>query len=95
MGQVVGQTNSKSEFPLHDPVTPQDLVATVYRHLGIDPSRTFLDFSGRPVPLLSTGRPSRARLTLLLVPLPSGFRSAVTRQPANDPPMRAHSIQRR
>ena len=57
MGQVVGETNSKSEFPLHDPVTPQDLMATVYRHLGIDPSRTFLDFSGRPVPLLFTGRP--------------------------------------
>ncbi len=57
MGQVVGETNSKSEFPLHDPVTPQDLMATVYRHLGIDPSRTFLDFSGRPVPILFGGRP--------------------------------------
>jgi hypothetical protein len=57
MGQVVGETNSKSEFPVRDPVTPQDLMATVYRHLGIDPSITFPDFSGRPVPLLSTGRP--------------------------------------
>ena len=57
MGQVVGETNSKSEFPVHDPVTPQDLMATVYRHLGIDPSITFPDFSGRPVPLLFTGRP--------------------------------------
>ena len=57
MGQVVGETNSKSEFPLHDPVTPQNLMATVYRHLGIDPSRTFLDFSGRPVPILLGGRP--------------------------------------
>jgi hypothetical protein len=42
---------------VHDPVTPQDLMATVYRHLGIDPSITFPDFSGRPVPLLFTGRP--------------------------------------
>lgn len=57
MGQVVGETNSKSEFPLHNPLTPQDLMATVYRHLGIDSSRTFLDFSGRPVPILLTGRP--------------------------------------
>ncbi len=62
MGEVVGQTSSKSEYPIHDPVTPQDLMATVYRHLGIDPSRTFLDFSGRPVPLLASGRPI-ARLT--------------------------------
>lgn len=57
MGQVVGQTNSKSEYPLHDPVTPQDLMATVYRHLGVDPTRTLLDFSGRPVHILSSGKP--------------------------------------
>jgi len=57
MGQVVGETNSKSEFPLHNPLTPQDLMATVYRHLGIDSSRTFPDFSGRPVPILFAGRP--------------------------------------
>jgi uncharacterized protein (DUF1501 family) len=57
MGQIVGQTNSKSEYPLHDPTTPQDLMATVYRHLGIDVTQTFLDFSGRPVPILSSGRP--------------------------------------
>lgn len=57
MGQVVGETNSKSEYPLHDPVTPQDLLATVYRHLGIDPDHQFQDFAGRPVPVLSEGRP--------------------------------------
>ena len=55
MGQVVGATNSKSEYPLHDPHTPRDLLATVYRHLGIDPSVTFPDFSGRPVPILPGG----------------------------------------
>jgi uncharacterized protein (DUF1501 family) len=57
MGQVVGQTNSKSEFPQHDPVTPQDLMATVYRHLGIDWTTNFNDFFGRPVPILFKGRP--------------------------------------
>jgi uncharacterized protein (DUF1501 family) len=57
MGQVVGETNSKAEFPLHNPLTPQDLMATVYRHLGIDPAQTFADFSGRPVPILLSGRP--------------------------------------
>lgn len=57
MGQVVGQTNSKSEYPQHDPVTPQDLMATVYRHLGIDWNRSFNDFFGRPVPILFKGRP--------------------------------------
>lgn len=57
MGQVVGQTNSKSEYPLHDPVTPQDLLATVYRHLRIDPAQNLLDFSSRPVPILPGGKP--------------------------------------
>jgi uncharacterized protein (DUF1501 family) len=57
MGQVVGETNSKSEYPMHDPVTPQDLLATVYRHLRIDARRELISFSGRPVPILPSGRP--------------------------------------
>lgn len=57
MGQVVGATNSKSEYPQHDPVTPQDLLATVYRHLGIDWTQSFTDFAGRPVPILPFGKP--------------------------------------
>ena len=57
MGQVIGQTNSKAEYPLHNPVTPQDLLATVYRHLHIDPKQTLTDFAGRPVHILPSGRP--------------------------------------
>ena len=60
MGQVVGATNSKSEYPTQDPVSPQDLLATVYRHLGIDYRHEFLNFSGRPVPILSHGKPIAA-----------------------------------
>jgi len=56
MGQVVGATNSKSEYAAQNPVTPQDLMATVYRHLGIDPQRTIVDYSGRPIYILSDGR---------------------------------------
>ena len=57
MGQVVGQTNSRCEYPMHHPVTPQDLLATVYRHLGIDDKHEFSSFSGRPVPVLLRGTP--------------------------------------
>lgn len=57
MGQVVGATTSKSEYPVQNPVTPQDLLATVYRHLGIDPQRTISDFSGRPIAILPDGKP--------------------------------------
>lgn len=57
MGQVVGATNSKAEYPTGRPCTPQDLLATIYRHLGIDTTRAFVDFSGRPVPILASGAP--------------------------------------
>lgn len=60
MGQIVGATNSKSEYPILDPVTPQDLLATIYRHLGIDCRREFLNFAGRPVPILPHGKPIAA-----------------------------------
>jgi hypothetical protein len=60
MGQVVGATNSKAEYPTQDPLTPQDLLATVYRHLGINYRHEIMDFSGRPVPILPHGNPIEA-----------------------------------
>jgi uncharacterized protein (DUF1501 family) len=57
MGQVVGATNSKAEYPTERPYTPQDLLATIYRHLNINPDATFTDYSGRPVPILPSGKP--------------------------------------
>lgn len=59
MGQVVGATNSKAEYPTERPMAPQHLMATIYRHLGIDPRASLVDFFGRPVPLLSEGEPIR------------------------------------
>ena len=59
MGQVVGATNSKAEYPTASPYTPFDLMATIYRHLGIDPLFSFNDFAGRPTPILGDGQPIR------------------------------------
>jgi uncharacterized protein (DUF1501 family) len=59
MGQVVGATNSKAEYPIERPMSPQHLLATVYRHLGIDHRAALVDFFGRPVHLLSEGEPIR------------------------------------
>ncbi len=56
-GQVVGATNARGEYPKDRPLTPKDLLATIYRHLGIDPRQEFRDFTGRPVPILSEGEP--------------------------------------
>ena len=49
-GRIVGATNRLGEVPAHRPVTPQDLHATIYKVLGVDPGIKFLDRSGRPVP---------------------------------------------
>lgn len=56
-GQVVGATNDKAEHPIERPLTPADILATVYHVLGIDPRQTFLDNSGRPIPILDSGAP--------------------------------------
>ena len=54
-GQVIGSSNSLGERPLERPLSPDDIWATVYRHLGIDQERTFPDFSGRPMRILPKG----------------------------------------
>lgn len=59
MGQVIGATTSKAEYPVERPLTPQDLLATIYRHLDIDPRATIADFTGRPQHILSSGTPIR------------------------------------
>jgi hypothetical protein len=52
---VIGSTTPKAEGPQDRPLTPNDLWATVYRHLGIDPEQTFPDHAGRPMPVLPYG----------------------------------------
>jgi hypothetical protein len=51
MSQVIGATNSKGEHPVERQLTPQDLHATIYQHLGIDHRATFNDAAGRPIHL--------------------------------------------
>ena len=58
-GQVIGSTNSLGEHPQDRPLSPNDLWATAYRHLGIDTEHSFPDHSGRPMPLLPDGEPIR------------------------------------
>lgn len=57
MGQIIGSTNAKGEEPKDLPMTPNDLWATIYKHLGIDYTHSFLDHSGRPMPILPFGSP--------------------------------------
>jgi uncharacterized protein (DUF1501 family) len=57
MGQVVGESMSKADVPKTAPITPQDLMATVFHHLGLDPKTQFVNQAGRPVFVLESGHP--------------------------------------
>jgi uncharacterized protein (DUF1501 family) len=56
-GQIIGATNARGEYPVDRQLSPNDLWATVYRHLGIDYSENTVDLSGRPMPILPFGSP--------------------------------------
>jgi len=51
-GQVVGATDPRGERPKGKHYTPQNVLATLYYVLGIDPETTINDHQGRPVYLL-------------------------------------------
>jgi hypothetical protein len=53
----VGASDSQGAFPRANPKTPQDVLATLYQHLGIDTNRQYIDNAGRPHPVLPSGRP--------------------------------------
>ena len=56
-GQVIGASDSKGASPIQQPYRPENILATLYRHLGIDPAITFTDSSGRPRFLLEEREP--------------------------------------
>jgi hypothetical protein len=58
-GAIVGKTNDKAEHPIDRAVTPDNVLATVYRVMGIDTSQSFPDHSGRPIPILPGSEPIR------------------------------------
>ena len=58
-GQVIGSSDAQGALPLDRPLGPTDLLATMYRFLGISTDQSPTDFSGRPVALLPGGEPIR------------------------------------
>jgi uncharacterized protein (DUF1501 family) len=63
MGQVIGATSAKAEEPIERAMDSNCLLATLYRRFGIDTTRSFLDRSGRPLPILPSGEPIRELLS--------------------------------
>lgn len=51
-GVVVGASNERAEKPVTTPYGPEDLAATLYHCLGIDPKTEFHTPEGRPIPIV-------------------------------------------
>jgi hypothetical protein len=55
-GRVVGASDEKGAFLKSNPKTPQDVLATLYQHLGVDVEAQYVS-NGRPVSVLPSGKP--------------------------------------
>ena len=55
-GHVLGATDRIAGFPKESPVTPKDVLATMYHLMGVDPETHLHDREGRPVPLAPGGK---------------------------------------
>ena len=54
-GQVVGESDAKAEQPKDKAITPDDVAATFYKSLGIDPTKEYKTPGGRPVMIVRYG----------------------------------------
>jgi hypothetical protein len=58
-GAIYGASDKDAAYPASNPVTPEDIAATIYQALGIDPEAQIRDPLDRPH-FVSTGTPIRA-----------------------------------
>ena len=56
-GQVIGASEKDGGHIKSRPVTPGDLAATIYRHMGVPLETMYTDFRGRPLNAVIDGRP--------------------------------------
>ncbi len=58
-GTLYGSSDRDAAYPIDRPVSPEDLAATIYHALGIDPGLRLPDAQNRPTPIVEEGRPVR------------------------------------
>ena len=56
-GQVIGATEADGGHIKDRPVTPGDLAATIYHHMGVPLDAVYYDPTNRPRPIVDRGRP--------------------------------------
>ena len=54
-GRIVGASDRHAAYVADRPVSPKDILCTIYHLLGIDPHRMIPDRLGRPLPLVAEG----------------------------------------
>jgi hypothetical protein len=57
MGQAIGVSDAKAEYPKERPLTPEDVLSTMYSVLGIDRNIHYLNEAQRPIKVLNSGEP--------------------------------------
>ncbi len=57
MGQAIGITDSKAEYPTSKPYSPGGVLSTMYHTLGVDYHHVFYDHGRRPMMVLPEGQP--------------------------------------
>jgi len=57
MGQAIGASSARGEYPKDHRYTVPQVLSTLYHTLGIDPARTFPNGSGRPMYILDDRSP--------------------------------------
>ena len=55
-GFAYGESDKNAAYPAKDPVRPDDLAATIYYLLGIDPTTEVMNSVNRPI-MISSGKP--------------------------------------
>jgi hypothetical protein len=56
-GTTYGRSDKDAAYPATHPVSPEDMAATIYQSLGIDPHLVIPDQQGRPVRMIEGGEP--------------------------------------
>ena len=54
---MIGSTDDKAQGPVDDGFTPDDLAASFFRNIGIDPKLEYNANVGRPITLVRDGEP--------------------------------------
>jgi hypothetical protein len=54
-GQVIGESDDTAAGPRHEGISPDDVAASFYYNLGIDPTLEYDTTTGRPITLVRDG----------------------------------------